>query len=41
MEFLDTLLHRRSIRSFTGGDIPRDVVEKLLVAGMAGPVGKG
>ncbi len=41
MEFLDTLLHRRSIRSFTGGDIPRDAVEKLLVAGMAGPAGKG
>ncbi len=41
MEFLDTLLHRRSIRSFTGGDIPRDDVEKLLVAGMAGPAGKG
>ena len=41
MEFLDALLHRRSIRSFTGGDIPRDDVEKLLVAGMAGPAGKG
>lgn len=41
MEFLDTLLHRRSIRSFTGEDIPRDAVEKLLVAGMAGPAGKG
>ncbi len=41
MEFSDILLHRRSIRSFTGGDIPRGVVEKLLVAGMAGPVGKG
>ena len=41
MEFLDTLLHRRSIRSFTGDDIPRGDVEKLLVAGMAGPAGKG
>lgn len=41
MEFLDTLLNRRSIRSFAGGAVSRDVVEKLLVAGMAGPVGKG
>ena len=41
MEILDTLLHRRSIRSFTGGDIPRETVEALLVAGMSGPAGKG
>lgn len=41
MEILDTLLHRRSIRSFTGGGIPRETVEALLVAGMSGPAGKG
>ena len=41
MEILDMLLHRRSIRSFTGGGIPRETVEALLVAGMSGPAGKG
>ena len=41
MEILDTLLRRRSIRSFTGGSIPRETVEALLVAGMSGPAGKG
>ena len=41
MEILDTLLHRRSIRSYTGGGIPRETVEALLVAGMSGPAGKG
>ena len=41
MEILDTLLHRRSIRSFTGEGIPRETVEALLVAGMSGPAGKG
>lgn len=41
MEFLETLLHRRSIRAFTGGQIPCETVESLLVAGMAGPCGRG
>ena len=41
MEILDTLLHRRSIRSFSGGSIPRETIEALLVAGMSGPAGKG
>lgn len=41
MEIIDTLLHRRSIRSFTGGRIPRETIDALLAAGMAGPAGKG
>ena len=41
MELLDTLLSRKSIRSYTGESIPAADLQKILEVGNAAPVGKG
>ena len=41
MELLNTLLSRRSIRSYTGESIPATDLQKILEVGNAAPVGKG
>lgn len=37
MEAFETILSRRSIRHFTGKAVPKEIVQKLLEAGMSAP----
>ena len=41
MAALDCLMRRRSVRSYTGEPVTREELEKILVAGLIGPTGKG
>lgn len=41
MEFMDTLLARRSVRQFTDEPVSDEDIEKILEAGMLAPTGKG
>ncbi len=40
MELLDLLLKRRSVRQYTGEPIPKDLLEKILQAGLLSPSGR-
>lgn len=40
MELLDLLLNRRSVRQYADGNIPKEKLEKILLAGLLSPSGK-
>ena len=40
MELMDTILKRRSIRRYTGEDIPEETLQKILQAGLLAPTSR-
>lgn len=40
MELMDTILKRRSIRKYTGEDIPEETLQKILQAGLLAPTSR-
>lgn len=40
MSLMDTMLNRRSVRTYTGEPVTREQLEQIVAAGQAGPSGK-
>jgi len=41
MELMDVILKRRSIRNYSGGDIPEETLRQILQAGLLAPSSRG
>lgn len=41
MDLLETMLHRRSVRAYTGEPVSREQLDRILAAGQSGASGKG